>query len=172
MTSGSVVMPPIKKPEQLQPLVAKALAGIEFESASAFDELIVTVAPATIVEVCLKLRSDDDLHLDYLRCLSGVDVEDGIEIVYHLYSVCRRHKLVVKTKVSREVASLASVTGVWKGADWHEREAAEMFGIVFEGHPDLKTLLLEEGFKGHPLLKSFKLDAIPEDVEKAHGKNS
>ena len=76
-------------------------------------------------------------------------------MVYHLCSVSRKHKITVKVKLSLDEPSLPSLYPVYKGAEWHEREAAEMFGIVFEGHPDPRRLLLMDDFEGYPLKKDF-----------------
>ena len=95
------------------------------------------------------------LTFDYLRCLSAVDYVDRIEVVYHLFSLERRHKMVVKVSLEPDSPRVASVVSVWKGADWFEREAHDLFGVEFEGHPNLAPLLLYEGFEGCPGLKSF-----------------
>ncbi|MBI2863317.1 MAG: NADH-quinone oxidoreductase subunit C [Chloroflexi bacterium] len=169
--SDRVLLPRMRTPEEIQPLVAGCLRGLEFEAKPAFGELVVTIPAASAVEACRRLKSDPDLRFDYLRCLSGVDLGEGLEVVYHLFSVSKRHKMALKAAVAKDDPRLASVVGVWKGADWHEREAAEMFGIDFEGHPHLKTLLLIDGFEGHPLLKSFTIGGIPSDEEEANVKN-
>ena len=74
---------------------------------------------------------------------------------YHLLSLANRHKMVVKTNLPPDDPRVPTVTGVWRGANWYEREGHDLFGVVFEGHPDLSPLLLYEGFEGHPGLKSF-----------------
>jgi NADH-quinone oxidoreductase subunit C len=90
-------------------------------------------------------------------------MEQGLEVVYHLYSYTHKHNVTVKTRLPQEEARVPSVTSVWKGADWHEREAAEMFGIVFEGHPNLVPLLLPEDMTDHhPLRKDNPLAEIEE----------
>jgi NADH-quinone oxidoreductase subunit C len=84
---------------------------------------------------------------------------DGFRIVVHVYSLRRRHHLLVRTLVPRERPLLPSATAVYRGAAWHERETYEMFGVVFDGHPDLRPLLLPDGFQGNPLRKDFVLAA-------------
>ena len=98
------------------------------------------------------------LDFDYLRCLSVVDyveVSGELEVNYHLYSYSLRHKMVVKTRLSEKMPAVPTVTGVWAGAGWHERESHDLFGVRFEGHPNLVPLLLYEGFEGFPGRKSF-----------------
>ncbi|MFB4313665.1 NADH-quinone oxidoreductase subunit C [Actinomadura sp. 21ATH] len=102
----------------------------------------------------------DDLECGFFDWLTGVDeLEDGFAVVAHVYSLERRHHLLVRTRVPREAPALPTATGIYRGAAWHERETYEMFGVVFEGHPDLKPLLLPDGFEGHPLRKEFVLAA-------------
>ncbi len=102
----------------------------------------------------------DDLACGFFDWLTGVDeLEDGFAVVVHVYSLERRHHLLVRTRVPKRAPVLATATGVYRGAAWHERETAEMFGILFEGHPNLVPLLLPDGFGGHPLRKDFILAA-------------
>lgn len=101
----------------------------------------------------------DDLGLTYFDWLSAVDELDGFAVVAHLWRVGDGGSLLLRARVPADAPSLESVTGVFRGAAWHERETYEMFGIDFPGHPGLEPLLLPDGFEGHPLLKSFVLAA-------------
>ncbi|XVQ11958.1 NADH-quinone oxidoreductase subunit C [Spirillospora sp. CA-255316] len=102
----------------------------------------------------------DELSCGFFDWLTGVDeLDDGFAVVAHVYSLEERHHLLVRTRVPRAEPVLPSATGVYRGANWHERETYEMFGVVFEGHPGLKPLLLPDGFEGHPLRKEFVLAA-------------
>jgi NADH:ubiquinone oxidoreductase subunit C len=102
----------------------------------------------------------DDLGCHYFDWLSAVDLGDeGFRIVAHVWSLDRHDGILVRTLVARDAASLPTVTSVYRGADWHERETHEMFGIDFVGHPNLVPLLLPEQFDGHPLRKEFVLAA-------------
>jgi NADH-quinone oxidoreductase subunit C len=136
----------------------------------------VEVAPAAIVEVCEYLKNDAALKFDALNNLSGVDYcepdpkktakfghEPHLEAVYHLYSYAHRHHLVVKVKLPRwkngqqgQLPDLDSVSGVWAIADWHEREAFDLVGINFVGHPNLLRILCSEDWEGHPLRKDYE----------------
>jgi NADH-quinone oxidoreductase subunit C len=105
-------------------------------------------------------RDDTELRLTFFDWLSGVDAgDDGFQIVVHLWSVPLRHGILLRTTVPRADARLASLVPVFPGATWHERETFEMFGVAFEGHPDLKKLLLPDEFEGNPLRKDFVLAA-------------
>jgi NADH-quinone oxidoreductase subunit C len=91
-------------------------------------------------------------------CLSGVDyAKDVLGVVYHLCSMTKRHKITLKADVPAADPRLPSVVSVWPSAGWHEREAYDMFGILFTGHPDLRRILLPEDYPGHPLRKDFKV---------------
>ncbi len=141
--------------EALRDLVPDILRDFTVEMGAALDEVVVTVQPQDVPAVCRLLKDDPSLDLNYLRCLSVVDYEERLEVVYHLFSLGKRHKLVVKTSVSPDEARVPSVVGVWRAADWFEREGHDLFGVVFEGHPGLAPLLLYEGFEGYPGRKSF-----------------
>ncbi|MQA24450.1 MAG: NADH-quinone oxidoreductase subunit C [Micromonosporaceae bacterium] len=100
----------------------------------------------------------DELGCGYFDWLSAVDeLEEGFAVVAHVWSVADRHGVLLRARVSRDEPRLASVVGLFPGASWHERETHEMFGIGFDGHPDLAPLLLPAEFEGHPLRKEFVL---------------
>ncbi len=102
----------------------------------------------------------DTLDCDFFDWLTAVDErDDGIAVVTHLYSLAGRHHLLVRTLLPCAEPRLPTATGLYRGAAWHERETHEMFGVVFEGHPDPAPLLLPDGFEGHPLRKDFVLAA-------------
>jgi len=120
-------------------------------------EPAIRVAPAAIVQVAEHLKADKALAFDCLSNLSGVDYpkRSEIEIVYHLFSYPLRHAAVLKVSVPRDNATMPSVHRVWATAIWQEREAFDLLGVVFEGHPDLRRILLPEDWVGHPLRKDF-----------------
>ena len=116
-----------------------------------------TVVPAAIADVGRFLKTDPDMAFDCLSNLSGVDYpkRDAIQVVYHLFSYRHRHLFVLRADAARDAPVLPSVAGVWSHADWQEREAYDLLGVVFEGHPDLRRLLMPEDWPGHPLRKDF-----------------
>ncbi len=107
------------------------------------------------------LKNDPDIHMDYLRDLCGVDYlgkkTPRFEVVYHLYSIKFRHMIRLKAEVPEEEPSIDSCEPLYRGANWHERECFDMFGITFNGHPDLRRILLPEDWEGHPLRKDYPL---------------
>ena len=115
------------------------------------------VKPAGLKAVCLALRDDDALKFEVLSDLTAVDLpkEDVIRVVYHLFSYAARQQVVVKADVDREAPRIATVEDVWKVANWFEREVFDLFGVVFEGHSDLRRIMLPEDWVGHPLRKDF-----------------
>ena len=144
-----------KRGESLIALLPGPLAPFEPEITSALDEVLVKVAAERLLALCDVLKEDPSLSFDYLRCLSVVDYETKLQLVYHLWSREHRHKLVLKVDTKPEDGTVPSVSGLWRSADWFEREGHDLFGVNFEGHPDMKVLLLYEGFEGFPGLKSF-----------------
>ncbi len=118
----------------------------------------IKVSPATVKDIALFLRDTDELSFDALMCLSGVDYTGGkLGVVYHLHSMKWNHKIVLKVEVSTENPHVQSVESVWKTANWHEREAFDMIGIVFDGHPDLRRILMPYDWEGHPLRKDYQV---------------
>ena len=141
--------------QALSALLPAAFEGLDVEVGAALDEVVVSVLPTDVPEACRRAKESPSLDFDYLRCLSAVDYVERLEVVYHLFSLKKRHKMVIKTSVSPEDPRVPSVISVWRAVDWFEREAHDLFGVVFEGHPDLAPLLLWEGFEGYPGRKSF-----------------
>jgi NADH-quinone oxidoreductase subunit C len=128
------------------------------EVAEAHGEVTLVVDREQIVAVCRWLKDDADCRYDLLMDMAGVDYlgrEPRFEVVYHLYSVLRNRRLRLKVRMAEDDAALPSVTSVWSTADWHEREAFDMLGIHFIGHPDLRRIYMPEDYPGHPLRKDF-----------------
>ncbi len=132
-------------------------------------QVSVVLRKESIVEAARWLHDEPEFSMDHLKDLCGVDYmgkrETRFEVVYHLYSIEHRHMLRLKAPVPEDDPKIPSVTPIWRGADWHERECYDMFGIVFEGHPDLRRVLLPEDWEGHPLRKDYPLKgpALEED---------
>jgi NADH/F420H2 dehydrogenase subunit C len=117
------------------------------------DYLGLEIERTHLVAVCRFLR--DQLGFDLLSCISGVDMLDHIETVYHVRSTTRGQLLQLKVRLDQEKPEVDSVVSVWQTANWLERETYDLFGIRFAGHPDLRRMLLDDDFEGYPLLKSF-----------------
>lgn len=115
----------------------------------------VSIKPESMKEILSYCLHDATMKFDFLDCITALDTEQDIVVIYHLYSTILAHKINIKVSVSRHEPKLASVTGFWRAAHAYEREAAEMFGIKFEGHPDLRNLLLADDWHGHPLRKDY-----------------
>ncbi len=115
----------------------------------------VTVDRQHIADVCRSLRDDERFGAKMLLCLSAVDYLETLQVVYILQSLHPERTLVVKTDAPRDDPVLPSVASVWRAADWYEREAHDLFGVSFDGHPDLSPLLLYDEFEGHPGRKDF-----------------
>jgi len=132
------------------------------DSVVASDDIAVWAAPDRIVDVCRFLRDDPEHDYKMLASLTAVDDVAHFDVVYHLTSLAKGRRAVVKVRLhGRDDLSLPSVTGVWKGADLQEREAYDLLGVRFTGHPMLKRLLTWEGFGGHPLRRDYLEPPLP-----------
>lgn len=130
--------------------------GPDVRCATSYDEVTVDVPRERWVEVVTAAR--DHLGLTFFDLLTAVDEQPaGYDVVLRLWSPVGRYGLLLRTRCPRDDAWVASLAGVFAGAAWHERQAWEMFGLSFEGHPGLTPLLLPDGFEGHPLRKDFVL---------------
>jgi len=118
----------------------------------------VTVAGEKIVDVCRFLKDTTGLEFDYCQDITAVDwpARKVIEVVFHLYSLVHRHAVVVKVETNRESPSIPTVEGVWKAANWLEREVYDLFGVTFVGHSDLRRILLPDDWVGYPLRKDYQ----------------
>jgi NADH-quinone oxidoreductase subunit C len=136
----------------------------------------IEVAPDAIVDVCTYLRDEPGLQFELLNCISAVDYfsadpkkqaklgDPRVEVVYHMSSISLKHSLVVKVILPRwkdnvdgKLPELPSVAGVWRTADWHEREVFDLSGVLFVGHPNLRRILCPEDWVGHPLRKDYEM---------------
>lgn len=119
----------------------------------------IRIHPSDLKQVCIRLHEDASVYFDMLSCLTAIDngVEaNTLDVVYNLYSIPFNCHLALKVTLPREGAEVDSVEDVWKTANWHEREAFDMFGVKFTGHPDLRRILLPADWEGHPLRKDYK----------------
>jgi NADH-quinone oxidoreductase subunit C len=144
--------------------VAASLASELSASQVAFGELTISVPRDKIIDTLRKLRDDPELQFECLVDICGVDFParpERFEIVYHLLSLRKNRRIRVKTTTD-EAAPVPSAIPVFPCANWFEREAYDMYGILFSGHPDLRRLLTDYGFQGHPLRKDFPLTGFVE----------
>ena len=138
--------------EKIAKQIEKKFPGSVVESGP--ESLLVKAE--SLSEIAGYLKSTAGLDFDYLTAITAVDYIDCFEVVYQLTSLKHNHSLVVKTRCyQRDNPALPSVVGLWRGADFQEREIYDLFGISFEGHPNLKRIVLWEGFEGYPLRKDF-----------------
>jgi NADH-quinone oxidoreductase subunit C len=121
------------------------------------DNMAAAVTPARIAEVCQFAKTDPELAFDCLTNLSGIDYPkaQAIQVVYHLWSYRHRHQFALKVDAARDDPRVPSITAVWNAAEWQERETFDLLGVVFEGNPDLRRILMPEDWPGHPLRKDF-----------------
>ena len=136
----------------------------ELNTLATFEEggewLNINVEPKDWLSMAQQLRNDNSLHFDYLFCLTCIDWKTHLTMVYHLSSTKYRHNIVIKAKLDRNKPDIESVSHIWRTADFHEREVYEMFGVNFLNHPDLRLLILPDGWEGkNPLRKDFE-DAV------------
>jgi NADH-quinone oxidoreductase subunit C len=146
--------------ELLDRVVTLVPAAIRVPTDHVRGEPVVCVDRASVLDALRTLRDDPDTRFDMLSDLTVVDYlgrTPRFEVVYQLYSLGRNHRLRVKVAVGEDDPAVPSVSGLWKSALWAEREAWDMFGIRFTGHPDLRRILMYPEFEGHPLRKDYPL---------------
>jgi NADH-quinone oxidoreductase subunit C len=152
--------------------LADSMPGAVMKSSFELGELTVVVDSTRVIETLQFLRDDPAAQFASIIDISGVDYpqrENRFDIVYHLLSPKLNRRIRIKVATDEDT-SVASATSVYPGADWYEREIYDLFGVVFEGHPDLRRLLTDYGFDGHPLRKDFPMTGFVEvrydDAEK------
>lgn len=130
-------------------------------------ETTVHIAKESVVDVCRFLRDDAATQFDYLSDLCGADAytpQNRFEVIYNLYSMTLNHRIRLKVFVDESDLHCPSVTAVWEGAEWPERETYDMFGIHFDGNKDLRRMYMPEDFEYYPLRKDFPLMGIPDSI--------
>ena len=136
--------------------VARRINETHPGAAIRYSETDVWTDPASLVAVARFLKETPDLDFAFLTAITAIDYIEHFELVYHLLSMRRNHSVVLKTPTyGRESPEVPSLVSLWQGADLQEREIWDLMGIRFEGHPNMKRILLWEGFPGHPLRKDF-----------------
>jgi NADH-quinone oxidoreductase subunit C len=151
--------------ERLAKLLPEVLAPHSPVVGADIDEVTCRVPREALADVCKVLKTEPRLAFDYLRLLTVVDyvaADHEFEAVYHVYSLEHRHKMVVKVRAPESDPWMPSVTSVWRGAGWYEREMHDLFGVVFRGHPDLRKLILPDDFEGFPGRKDYPLHEYDE----------
>ena len=122
----------------------------------------VWVKPDSLFQVARFLKETPDLDFSFLNGITGVDYIEYFEVVYHLTSIAHNHSAIIKTKVyERESPTVPTVLSLWQGADFQEREVWDLMGVRFDGHPNMKRIMLWEGFQGHPLRKDYLEPPLP-----------
>ena len=158
--------PPAKPATEPEEWVSPLREAIEKRFPSALsdplifrDQPSITLSKESVLEVCRFLRDDPEIAYTYPTDVTAADYPDRekrFEVVYHIYSFVRNHRLRIKI-LAGDGESVPSLTGIWAGANWMEREVFDMFGIVFDNHPGLKRILLPEEWVGHPLRKDYDI---------------
>lgn len=138
------------------------------DEAKGFRDPFILVQTEALPEVALFLKNDERMQFDLLHLVSGVEWPDSYESVYHIWSMRQRHWAILKVRIAKENPRVPSLAGIWPAADWHERETYDLMGIVYEGHPNLKRILLPENWEGHPLRKDYISPTHEELVKKGY----
>lgn len=138
-----------------------ALTGKESASQSDIDSTPPTllIQPAELLPICQYLYEDKECYFDLLESISGIDNgpdANQMEVIYHLYSISYDQQLGIRVLINREKPEVDSITGIWRTANWLEREVFDLYGIVFKNHPDLRRILLPADWEGFPLRKDYK----------------
>ena len=161
--SNTEVSQPVlaQTPSQIAAALQHEHAPWVSEITSALGETTVVVPREHIVGVCQFLKTTPGYEFNFLADLCGFDrgpeEEPRLEVNYHLFSTTRHHRLRLKVLLNEEDARVPTVTGIWRTANWHERETFDLFGVIFDGHPDLRRILLPDDWQGHALRKDFPL---------------
>jgi len=147
--------------EQLPPALDSALPGAVTGVVASRDELYLKIDHTRLLEVCAHLRDEERWSFNFLAFISGVDWlerEPRFEVVYHLRSLVHNFRTGLKVDVPDETTALPSVSGIWKTADWFEREVFDLYGIHFTDHPDLRRIMMPDDWEGHPYRKDYPLE--------------
>jgi NADH-quinone oxidoreductase subunit C len=164
--AGPADNPTISSPEGATP--SPVAAALQREHPAAVHEVIAALGETTIivpreqiVAACTFLKTAPGLAFNFLADLCGFDrgpeAEPRFEVNYHLFSTTKHHRVRLKVVLSEDDIHVPTVSTIWRTADWHERETYDLFGVIFDGHPDLRRILLPDDWQGHALRKDFPL---------------
>ena len=153
--------PPAATPAETNPILKRIVEGFGDKVLQTHEfrgDATAIVDRSVLLDVCKLLRDDPQFQFDFLVDLTAVDYigrKPRFEVVYHFYSIAKNHRVRIKVAVEESDAKVPSIVSLWVGANWLEREAWDMYGITFDGHPELKRIYLYEEFVGHPLRKDY-----------------
>lgn len=132
----------------------------EFPNLIVLDDNVLEIPRDELFQFCVFLHHNEALYFDQLACITGFDnhpKETTLEVIYNFYSIPFEHSLALKVKIESDEQKIPSLCEIWKGANWLEREVYDLFGIVFDNHPDLRRILLPANWEGYPLRKDYKV---------------
>ena len=151
-------------PLQIAKMIEENFSGQVLGTTTFAGQVGVTVKKDRIKDICLFLRDEPSLRMNHLSDLTAVDFSrypgdtgPRFEVVYNMISNVHHHRIRLKVRVPEEDPRIDSVSSIWQTANWHERETFDLMGIRFDGHPDLRRILLSEDWEGHPLRKEYPL---------------
>jgi len=167
---------PAVESHQIQQLITEQFGeGYVIEVATAASPICLVIETDKLLEVAQFLHTHPSTYFDSLSCITGVDVPENqvLEVIYHLYSIPYNLHLALKVIVPRNqegeaLPEVPSLTPIWKGADWHERETYDLLGINFVGHPDLRRILLPADWEGYPLRKDYEAQTYYHGIKVAY----
>ena len=139
----------------IEKIIRDAFPDAVVETTDVHGILNIRLNPSALLPVCEMLQSNPDMAFDYLADVTGIDWKDRIEVVYQLTAIAENVRIALRVNLDHENPEVDSVTSVWKGANFQEREVYDLMGVVFKGHPDLRRILLPEDWEGHPLRKDY-----------------
>jgi NADH-quinone oxidoreductase subunit C len=155
--------------DRVNEIISSIVGEISIDNSS--TPVLIIIPIEKIVYVCNQLNKHTDLYFDSLSCLTALDngKEAGtMEVVYNLYSIPFNHHLMLRVVLPRENPEVESVTSIWRTANWHEREAFDMYGINFKNHPDLRRILMPADWEGFPLRKDYQQQETYRDIKVAY----
>jgi NADH-quinone oxidoreductase subunit C len=150
--------------ELLTQKLQEKFSWIDFLFSEFRDELTVSFDKKNVVEICRFLKEDTELQFNLCEDVTAIDWsrrKNRFTVVYHIYSMKNSFRLAIKADVDESDCSIDSIASVWKTADWEERETYDMYGIIFNNHPDLRRMYMPEEFEYYPLRKDFPLMGVP-----------
>ncbi len=150
--------------ELIEQKLKEKFSGESFSFNEFRDELTLQINKKIVVDVCKLLKEDSDLQFKLCEDITAVDWAkrtNRFSVVYHIFSLKNKFRLSIKADVDESDCNIDTVTSIWKTANWLEREAYDMYGIIFNNHPDLRRMYMPEDFEYHPLRKDFPLMGIP-----------